>query len=73
MALMHGKPVINVCTINFYMLYACTFYGENMTDTIRQNPVVNLAVITPVWAEKLQKHSAEVVKSDEVDCILELH
>ena len=73
MALMHGKPVINVYTINFYMLYACAFYGENMTDAIRQNPVANLAAITPVWAEKLQKHSEEVVKSDEVDCILELH
>ena len=47
-----------------------------MTDTNRLNPVANLAVVAPVWAEKLQKHGdyyEGIVKSEEVDCILELH
>ena len=36
----------------------------------------HLAVVTPAWAEKLQKHGnyyEGIVESDEVDHILELH
>ena len=48
-----------------------------MTDANKQNPlrVANLAVV-PVWAEKLQKRGyyyEAIVKSNEVDGILELH
>ena len=51
-------------------------YIGNMINTNRQNPVANLTVITPVWTEKFQKHEnyyEGIVKSDEVDRIMELH
>ena len=33
----------------------------------------NLAVVTPVWAENAGDHYEGIVKSDEVDRILELY
>ena len=50
-------------------------YVGNMVEASEEQ-LACLAVVTPAWAEKLQKHGnyyEGIVESDKVDHILELH